>query len=208
MSGEPLAPGPQFIACAVALLFLTACTTNTAGTARPATDAPVTTTTPSETRPAGAPNVTEPLDISRFVGDPCLVLTASQAQQLGLPQTGVLRDGALGKACRWSNRQTFLSISINMLNEDPAGLSAFYRANEAGKWAYFEPVPSVEGYPAVAYDALDSRADGKCAVVVGTANELAFDTAIQVADADIGKTDPCEAAIAAVALMMRTMKGA
>jgi hypothetical protein len=155
----------------------------------------------------GAPNIEDPLDISQFLADPCLALTAEQTEDLGVPQTGESSEETLGKVCIWRNPETRGLTSIAMIEKYRRGLSAAYLANEQGKYAYFEPLAPIEGYPAVAYDSSDERDLGICAVGVGVANDLMFELSLQLSTDNIAKKkDPCETAVVVAGMVLRTMK--
>lgn len=205
----------RVLACLISAAAVAGCTTLAAGTPVPGATPTSETTAdqPPGSAPAdeeklphsGAPNVADPLDISRYVDDPCLALTADQAEQLSLPHPGEPDETPLGKACSWVNRDSFLSLDLSILNENPTGLSSFYHANDHGKYEFFEPLPPIEGFPAVAYDVLDERDSGRCPIAVGVANDLAFEAALQLGTNDT--KDACTEGTAAVALVLRTMKG-
>ncbi len=158
---------------------------------------------------AGAPAVTDPLDTERFQQDPCQALTPSQAESLKVQFPGTLRDSSLGNACEFRVRTDRLAlVEIASLDENPYGVSAIYQAEEDGKLEVFEPLESIEGYPVVAYGALDLRDDGACSVVVGLSDEIAFEIALQQSAANIGKKDPCETGAIVAEMVVETMKAA
>jgi Protein of unknown function (DUF3558) len=155
----------------------------------------------------GAPNIENPLDISRFLTDPCLALTVEQTHDLGVPQTGEASAETLGNVCTWQNPETRGLTSIAMIEKYRRGLSAAYLANEQGKYAYFEPLAPIEGYPAVAYDSSDERDRGSCALGVGVANDLMFELSLRLSTDNIAKKkDPCETAVVVAGMMLSTMK--
>lgn len=194
----------------------TGCTTVSQGE-----PAPVTTTTtdttdttdPSETGDPGgdlptdgAPAVTDPLDTATFQQDPCRALTADQSTQLNVGSSGKSRDGALGNGCEWANADTLGSTIIDFLDKDPRGLSAVYQANKQGKWAYFEELSPIEGFPAVARDLVDDRDKGQCAIVVGVSDKVAFSLFLYLSRANTGQKDPCEVASQVAGMALQTMK--
>jgi hypothetical protein len=153
---------------------------------------------------AGAPKVNNPLDTRRFQQDPCLALTSEQAQNLTLPAIGKPRDAPLGKACTWTNRDTGGEAEVHFLSEDPRGLSAQYQAKD--RYAYFEELPPIEGYPAIAADIADDREKGTCTVSVGVSDETTFIVPVQVSQVNIGTKDACEVAVMVAGMALRTMK--
>lgn len=204
----------RLIAVLLGLLLVSACTTTSEGAPQPATtkssSAPGSETsgTSEEELPfAGAPKVAEPLDTSRFEDDPCESLTAKQAKSLKLPATGELNDEfPLGIGCDWYNRETWGEVSINFLTDDPTGLSSEYQANERGKWEVFKELPEIEGFPAVIRTTSDTTDLGHCTVVVGVADDMAFESVLQLSRANVGEKDPCEMAVQVAGLALTTMK--
>lgn len=201
------------LASLLGLGLVTACTTTSNGDPRPAdntasSSAPQTSGNGEEELPfAGAPKVTDPLNTSRYEQDPCQSLTADQAQSQNLPPTGTINDEvALSKACEWRNPTTRGYVQISFIVDDPRGLSPEYDANNRGKLAYFDVLPNIEGFPAVARDITDDRENGYCSVAVGVADDMVFDSNVQLSQANIGHKDPCEIASDIARLALQTMK--
>ncbi|MDQ3790687.1 MAG: DUF3558 domain-containing protein [Actinomycetota bacterium] len=167
------------------------------------------TSDPDEDLPyAGAPEVPNPLDTESFQRDPCTTLTNAQVDELKA-QSGKPHDGGLGNACEFRSRADRLAlIDIAFADEYPHGLSALYQGNKDGKWAFFEELPPIEGFPAVAYDSVDQRDTGACAVDVGTSNDIAFEVSLQLSAGNVGKKDPCETAAMVAGMVVQTMKAA
>jgi hypothetical protein len=193
------------------MLAVAGCTTTSPGHPAPATtvDSSASGSSPStggEDLPfAGAPKVADSLDTNRFHQDPCQTLTADQAQDLNVPPSGELKtDTPLGNACLWRNKETGADAEIHFSSEDPRGLSAMYDTKD--EYAYFEELSPIDGYPAVATDILDDRDIGRCTVVVGRADEITFDASVQLSEANVGKKDPCEAAVQVAGMALKTMK--
>jgi hypothetical protein len=155
---------------------------------------------------AGAPKVNDPLDTTRFQQDPCRALTADQAQSLTLPSVGERREAPLGKACTWENADTRGLVEVHFMDRYPYGLSAEYQANEDHKWAYFEQLPSIGGYPAVSRSRFDDRNTGKCTVVVGVSDEIIFEVPVRLSPENVGSKDPCQLASMVAGLALQTMK--
>lgn len=204
----------SLLAVSLVALAATACTTTSQGEPR---------ATPTETRSsgptqkpsedelpfAGAPAVDDPLDTSRYALDPCEALTATQVESLNLPSQGTIDDDvALGIGCNWKNADTRGEVKINFFLDDPRGLSPEYQADKNGKWAYFEELPDIGGYPAVSRDGVDDRHLGYCPVVVGVADDMVFEAIVQLSQANVGQKDPCEVAVQVAGMALQTMKGA
>jgi hypothetical protein len=210
----------KLLAALAVVTIVAGCTSTSAGSPRPESgheDGADVSTPPSTEKTsggnelpyAGAPSVNNPLDSGQFQQDPCKALTASQADTLGLQTPGKLDDGSLGNTCEFRVRTDRLAlVEIASLDKNPFGVSAVYQAEEDGKLELFEPLDPVDGYPVVAYAALDRRDSGACAVVVGVSDEIAFEVALQQSAANIGKKDPCETAAMVAGLVVETMKAA
>lgn len=196
-------------------LIVTGCTTPSRGEPIPVTTSESSTTastpTPSgdeDNLPShGAPKVEVPLDnTSRFERDPCLTLTSSQAQELNLPTAGKPDDIPYGVGCEWRNPDTRGMVSIGFLTGNKRGLSAIYASDQRGEFAYFTPLPDVDGYPAAASDVEDRRPDGRCIIDVGVTDQLIIDIVLQLSQANVGEKDPCEVAVDVAGMALRTIK--
>jgi hypothetical protein len=199
----------------LSLSLISACTTSSQGNSNPATSTELATSdSPSRTPGgddelpfAGAPKIDEPLETSRYEKDPCQSITAEQAETLNLPINGETMDHvALGNGCTWFNRETRGEINIVFVVDDPRGLSPEYEANVNGDWAFFEELPDIEEYPAVARNGTDDRDIGHCTVVVGVADDMTFELIARLSQANVGQKDPCEMAAHVAGLALQTMK--
>ena len=97
-------------------------------------------------------------------------------------------------------------MRIAFFVKSPDGLSAEYRANNDGKWAYFDELPPIDGLPAVARDISDDRENGGCPVVVGVSDELTFEVDLQLSQSNVGEKEPCEVAADVAGMAVETMK--
>ncbi len=194
-------------------LIVAGCTTVSPGEANPASTSAVSTTDSSSSTSGdglpsnGAPKVNNPLEVSRFEQDPCSILTAAQAGGLSLSASGKEEDGALGLDCKWRNEDSNSQVAIGFYTNDPRGLSGSYAANEEGKYAYFKPLPPIEGYPAITTNRTDRRADGICFIEVGVSDQLSFHVDLQLSQINVGTRDPCETASIVAGKALQTMKG-
>jgi uncharacterized protein DUF3558 len=154
---------------------------------------------------AGAPKVDDPLDTKRFQSDPCQALTGDQVRSLAMAPTGKLRkDAPLGRACTWTNPDTGAEVEVHFLDKDPRGLSAQYQTRD--RYAYFDELPPIEGYPAIAADVADDRSNGLCTVSVGASDETTFIVPIRLSQVNIGTKDPCDVAAMVAGMALQTMK--
>ncbi|MFI7680200.1 DUF3558 domain-containing protein [Actinophytocola sp. NPDC049390] len=198
------------------LMLAAGCTTTSVGSPLPVPNgdpsegsSSVPPSSDSELPFAGAPKVDDPLDTSQFQDDPCKALVAAQADDLNVHFPGEPGEGPLGNTCGFrgkSDRRAL--VDVRSLDKYPYGLSATYQAEEDGKWAHFAKLPLVEGYPAVAYGAVDQRDTGGCVVDVGTSDEVVFEVSLQLSTDNIGKKDPCETAAMVAGMVVQTMKAA
>ena len=202
------------ILCLCIAALVAGCTRTDQGEPAPATTDPPTESVPSTTSEEpdedlptdGAPTVPDPLDTSTFQEEPCRSLTSAQSQELNVGTAGKQSEDVLGNACEWSNAETHGAAIISFLDKDPRGLSALYKADKAGKWAYFEELSPIEGFPAIARAVADDRADGTCSIVVGTSDEIAFDVSLVLSLANRGKKDSCDVAAQVAGMALQTMR--
>ena len=143
----------------------------------------------------GAPTVADPLDITRYLDQPCVSLTPEQTTEyLGddvrvRPKTG----RSAGPSCAWnSDMRSDAQISVTYPRLTDEGLSAIYRNKD--RQAFFHEVAPVNGYPAVSHGGLDNRGQGECLVTVGTSNSDYVNVIVYLGKGSAGKLDPCEAA--------------
>ncbi|MGQ0837710.1 DUF3558 domain-containing protein [Actinokineospora sp.] len=210
--------GITILCAALGMTTLTGCTTDQPGQAIPG-DTPTVSTRPSSTpesptttsnNPAelpsdGAPKVQNPIQTTKFEQDPCLVFTQTQTAKLDVRSPGTPGPSPLGKACIWRNDDRG-RVEIVWATGVSRGLSAVYKANKAGKFLYFEVLPSIEGLPAVAYDVVDLRPEGHCGVTVGVTDKLTFSVLLAQSQSKVGTADPCSVAALVAAEAVKTMK--
>jgi hypothetical protein len=154
----------------------------------------------------GVPQVEHPLDTSRFQEDPCTSLTAQQALELNVPASGEKQKILYGVGCEWRNPETRGRIQIGFLGEIHRGLTGVYDANGRGEYPYFDELPDIEGYPAIAGDIEDRRPRGICVVSVGVTDQLLMDVYLTLPEANIGRKDPCGVAADVAGMALQTMK--
>ncbi|WP_410647961.1 DUF3558 domain-containing protein [Amycolatopsis sp. cmx-4-54] len=192
------------VLAAAAILLLAGCTE------KPETP-PGTSSGPSLSKAAlpyaDAPKVENPMSASVIQRDPCDVLTPAQISSLfqGKPEVQPARDTGVAQQCRWADISRGSSIGIQLLYAARDGLSQFYAKKQSnGLWQLLEPV---QGYPAVAYGAKDTRQTlGDCSVLVGVADNAVFEVDVNVADAKAGTVDPCKDARMVADLAVTTLK--
>jgi hypothetical protein len=162
----------------VLVAALAGCTSTAVGTPTAASSI---TTTPSEDNTYGAPRVEHPLDATPYLDNPCAVLTPTQLGTFGITNpgkpetTGPLAETA-GPMCIWRNNvEPSFGFDVGFLTGNKNGLADTYRGGEEAFPGYFEPT-TVDGYPAVFNDPVDSRDGGRCNLTVGINDNLTFRT--------------------------------
>ena len=175
------------IALSTAAIALTGCTTTEAGTAVPMEDPPETSATSSTEVAPDVPTVAEPLDASRYLADPCAVLTPAQLTSYGVSRTGkpdTTSAGAenSGPTCLWFGEQRSINVAVSWLTPIVNGLADIYEIQEEDNlWAHFEAI-EVEEYPAVFNYFSDDPQHGNCHATVGISDRLVYTVYIQGLD--------------------------
>ncbi|HKS44085.1 MAG TPA: DUF3558 domain-containing protein [Amycolatopsis sp.] len=180
-----------FAVATLAVTLVASCTADKTGDARPTGS---TTSAPQPSTESAAPGVATPLTTDRYEQSPCDGLTQDQIDRfLG---TGVSPEPDLnapgGPACNWHTSDgSGASIGIGFVAK---GLSRIY-GGKGSAFAFFQPLGTIQGYPAVAYGVNDDRmTSGSCTVAVGTSDNSTIDVGATIRRQNIGKKDPCDAA--------------
>ena len=197
----------------IAALTTAGCSTTANGVAFPATNTATVkdSVVPPETHPTtnyGAPKVTRPLDTSRFLIQPCTALNSSQLRDLDLPAQGEPDTESaiaknVGPACRWTNSTAGNTVGVGFLSGNPNGLDDLYRGHERGQFNGYWIETTVEGYPAVFFDATDGRRSGQCELAVGVSDVLA----IRIGEHGQLKEKSCDRAKLIASAVVQTLKG-
>ncbi len=147
-----------------------------------------TTTTTDSVNLNGAPHVANPLDTAKMQANPCGSVTGAQLDQLNIGTTGK-PDNVGGPTCDWGSDSdpTKSGATISYLTS-AAGLSTVY--GQKGTYALFQPLPPINGYPAVIAAQSDERSTGNCDVTVGVSDKLAMDVVLTV-NSGPQQADPC-----------------
>jgi hypothetical protein len=205
---------------ATLLVLAAGCSDKQAGTALPTTgtatadptDTPSEPTSPPPSSTGGAPQVSDPLDATKFIPQPCTALSAASLQTLnttkpGEPDTESPIAKSSGPSCKWTSNDTPDSrvFSVGFITGNKNGLSDTYRGGKRAFPGYFEPT-DVDGYPAVFNGLTDDRSSGACNITVGISSTLAFRSGMQ-ADKGVG-TQACDLAKQVASSVLKTLKGA
>jgi hypothetical protein len=187
-------------------LTLSACSQSTTGSGMPTPgfSAPDSPTGTSST--AAAPQVSNPLDVSKFEQAPCLLLSAAQANQILTVTRTVMMPGATkNPICGWKDVGG-AGLSLGLVGGN-GGLSTVYEQHQTGDPGYFIPIPSVGGYPALFASVADLRSKGTCTVYVGVRNDEVMTVNMDWVVQAPGQGDPCQLAQKAAELAVATLKG-
>jgi hypothetical protein len=129
--------------------------------------------TPSAARLS--PEITKPVEVSRFVAAPCSMIKPTQPIARDL-----LPGVASENSCTWPARtpqQPEITVTVTRTS---GGLEALYRRRD--QLPLFEPV-EIAGFPAVHIDAEHSVANrGRCTVGVGVADDAVITVTATIAD--------------------------
>jgi hypothetical protein len=124
--------------------------------------------------------VSNPLDATKYVSQPCGVLSSATLKSLnitkpGKPDTDSQVAKTAGPYCGWFSDDQPIpkSYDVGLLTGNKNGLSDTYRGGKRAFPGYFEPT-DVSGYPAVFNDGADGRPTGRCNITVGISDTLAF----------------------------------
>ncbi|SFO98912.1 Protein of unknown function [Amycolatopsis arida] len=141
---------------------------------------------------SGAPKVTNPLPESVLSGSPCDALTRQQVEDALGKNAGhgeLDADFAPGPTCRWSNLETGAGFSVFFGTKTRQGLSDFYQ-NTRPQMKVWREIPSVRGYPAVAFR-FDADPESSCTVAVGIADTYDVSVAVSTPIRRRPDSDPC-----------------
>ncbi|WP_084143285.1 DUF3558 domain-containing protein [Amycolatopsis taiwanensis] len=195
----------------MAMLAVSACTQNGGGTPTPSSSAPATGNTASSATPSATggantvPAITNPLDVSKFMADPCLSITSAQAANLTISSQGKRVNIESGESCTWkygSNSEWEIGVTY-IVPEANNGLQNLYNLQATVGYGdgYFEPA-TVDNYPAVYQDISDDRQNGRCQLSVGVNNQVFF----TVSNDGPKNTDLCKGAGKAANAVVETIK--
>ncbi|UJW36380.1 DUF3558 domain-containing protein [Saccharothrix sp. AJ9571] len=127
---------------------------------------------------SAAPKVQQPLDVSKYLADPCSSLTATQQAEFNVSSSRI-NDHDFGVGCIWNVGSGRTNSGVSYLINVPNGLGNVYGLNDVGWWdhGYFEPT-EVDGYPAVYAAMVDFRAKGDCKLLVAVSDQMFFESSM------------------------------
>lgn len=162
----------------------------------------------SEPAHHNVPRVPHPVDATRFLAQPCAVLTSPQLGTLrlddpGKPDTTSSLARYSGPSCSWHNRNELTSVLVGFVTSNKAGLTDIYRGHDQGQFPGYWQETTVDGNPAVFSSIVDSRPQGFCTLVTGIS-----DTLVVLVDRDLHTgQDACESARETTSLLLNTLRG-
>ncbi len=126
-----------------------------------------------------APKVSAPVNVDKFLADPCGMLTPAQLSALQLSQPKADK-AASGAGCGWRFSDGYTAVSATFLTTVKNGLTNAYRQNASGYYenGYFEPTV-VSGFPAVLANTADRRSQGQASMLVGVSDQTEMLVLIQ-----------------------------
>ncbi|MFF5985808.1 DUF3558 domain-containing protein [Prauserella flavalba] len=153
-----------------------------------------------------APPVSEPLDATALVSDPCAALSPADLSELGFAEGR--QEAAAGAenatACVWEYAaESGNRVDLSVVTENENGLSAIYEQRSRND--YFEET-EIAGYPAVHTATIDNRTDGGCGLWVGVDEKT---TIFVLTNFDYGPevSDPCPVADRVAEATIATLRG-
>ncbi|MCU1681535.1 MAG: hypothetical protein JWQ81_2274 [Amycolatopsis sp.] len=150
-----------------------------------------------------APQVANPLDVSKFEQNPCGVLTAAQASQLAnLTKTSGNSSGN-SPICSWKD-DSYNDIGFGFVRGGGLSDAYGYQDSESG---YFKVAPDVDGYPAVFSGPTDDRSKGGCQIGVGVSNTEVLTVDSSFVASSPYYSDPCSLSQKAAEAAITTLKG-
>lgn len=208
---------PTLFAVLVTTALVAGCGGTTGGTPTTAATTTATSTSASSgssgggTTENGAPKVKTPVDFAKSEANPCGILTAAQVQSLGMGAVvGKDDSGAAGKSCGWSDGSGPSGQTVFFTFVPGDGGLDFLYGNKAS-YGLFEPLPEIQGQPAVLVSSTDVRARGNCGLAVGLTDTQHMLTSVTIRGGSTPPSprysDPCGVAKEATDLALVTIKG-
>lgn len=167
-------------------------------------------TSTSTSRIGLAPPINSPeLDLKRYEGRVCDLLTPAQLASFAIHAPGKAEDEIVGPVCTWNPPDTSAGarVTVDILSKVGYGWDGVYQGKK--KWAVFEEAGEINGYPAV-HVALTNTdfSTGTCASVVGVSRELVFDVGVNVNVLSSPEyKNPCSVSDTVASMVIDTVKG-
>ncbi|MFC0114195.1 DUF3558 domain-containing protein [Kibdelosporangium aridum] len=165
------------------------------------------TSSPGPENRYGAPAVTDALDASKYLAQPCSTLSTSQLMSLKLPAQGEADTTSaiatnVGPSCSWKDSNVAYYLHLTFMVGNKNGLADFYRGNHEGRFKGYWIETTVDDHPAVYQSARDNRQSGECDLAIGISDTLTFRTNVQSREGERS----CDQAKQAASLVLQTLK--
>jgi hypothetical protein len=162
----------------------------------------------TETLPATAPAVADPLDATRFQQAPCTALSPEQLHELAVAAIGHQTPRGRYLDCVWRDHDGPSRMFLMVTFYRGGGLQDIYSHQD--NYGYLHALPPIAGLPALNAVPEDWREHGFCSASVGLANDMFVD--IQVALAGGANPapdhdDPCGRADKVATAVVQNVKG-
>lgn len=183
-----------------AALSLASCGNALSGAGQPMSGSASTSATTGQ-----APKVAQPLNVGKYLQNPCSLLSSRQLQSIGFTSTAAPSaqgSDATGAQCGWNDDNASSHIGVSWQATFTNGLSDLYERKNRQK--YFQPT-QVEGYPAVVSSEFDDRAEGTCVVYAGPTDSNVFFVRYHGFN-EPQKSQSCDLAQKAAGLVIDTMR--
>lgn len=189
----------------VVAVAVSGCSEPTQGTAGPLPSGAGQSGSPSSSgsETAEVPKVPAPVNVEKFLADPCSMLTSAQLSALQLSQPEADKASS-SVGCGWRFSDGYTAVSATFLTTVKNGLTNAYRQKASGyyKDGYFEPTV-VSGFPAVLANTADRRSQGQVTMLVGVSDQTEMLVLIQGAPGSNATT----AATNVTKAVLSTMQG-
>ncbi|WP_245914707.1 DUF3558 domain-containing protein [Amycolatopsis sulphurea] len=150
------------------------------------------------------PQVSNPLDATKYEQDPCTVLTQAQAGEVFGAVRNRKAGGTVAPLCTWNDSNNS-GISVGFLPKQ-GGLATTYENGINAGAGYFEAAPEVAGYPAAFSAVHDDRRSGGCQIAVGIRNDETFTVSALLRTSSSSYRDPCALVVKVAESAVATIK--
>lgn len=134
----------------------------------------------------GAPAVTQPLDVTKYIQNPCSALTTAQLHALHVTKAGTLEHDSGGSSCSVDPKYDVvytLSFNTHFDEGQPTGLANAYWAANGPDFTkdYLKRLPDIQGVPEVTEP--QQNTDGGCYIYLGATDQISYAAGVTVSSA-------------------------
>lgn len=131
----------------------------------------------------GAPEVTRPLDVTKYIRNPCSTLTTAQLHALHVSKSGTPEHDSDGSSCSVDPKYDVVyTVTFNThFNEgEPTGLANAYFAANGPDFTkdYLHRLPDIDGVPEVTEPLQNT--DGGCYIYLGATDQISYAAGVTV----------------------------